>query len=180
MFTASLMGARSGGPGELMLMILPINSYFNNNNGHGDITIDNISVECKGLSTYRTENAPTITCENATNRDIKADLQEHFKNVINKISDFFPILEPHLNEIIKNDPGYMLSPYTGYYDPRTFNDKNTGEVKVYTIHNIWNKIYSFNKYLDSSERVEFKIILTNKAIASTIKIFKEILPRSFY
>lgn len=174
LFDTPGISGRANGRGEVLHLVLPINSHFNNNNGKGDLILDNNYTDIKALKEYSVTHAPNIACENAINDNISIDLQKHMESSIYELIEIFPILEPHIQEILKDKPLYMISPYKKFYTDNTFIENN--KIKVYTIHEIWHKLYALKKYLPTSEQVDFKMILTRFAINATCNIFTKIIP----
>ena len=174
LFGVSGTSGRANGKGEVLHLVLPIDSYFNNNNGKGDLILNGNYTDIKALKKYSDTNAPIITCENAINDNVIDDLQNHMEKAILELADVFPTIECHIREILSDKAFFMISPYKNFYTENTFIDD--GKVKVYTIHEIWHKIYKLKKYLPALEHADFKMILTRFAINSTCNIFTKILP----
>lgn len=138
----------SAGSGEAFMILLPVDSVYNSNDGKGDITIANFRTDLKSQNSKSDTSAPSVDEDGAVATGVCIALQQYMNNIIYEFSKKYPILKNRLLSIIKDNPTYMLTPYKEFYRKDTF--EKDGIIKCYTIHEFFNLIYKAGSELGNN------------------------------
>jgi hypothetical protein len=173
--------SRNSGNGEVMTPLLPMNSYYNNNDGTGDVSVNGHNFDLKSMGKYEDSSSPVVVEEDAINSHIKADLREAVIKCLYGIADKYQEIALDIHEEFNINLNIMLSPYEDFYTVGTYINKNSNKRKVYIFEKIFHKMGKFSeKITERSRRKQYIKDIKMAAKRLFRKIFVEILPDKNY